>query len=216
MRIAHRLVTQREIDAWDGLTSAWFLCVLGKLQVTPQTSLRYYIILIVPGALLAGGGLQTVLRRTRASERRWIGAAVVAVVCAALVLTHAQWWIGWARHPSYVIVETNRDIAERIGEADAAIIGAWAAPLAFETPYKTYYVKHRFNTSRETLIALDVTHVLIRHQGDPFDWFSRDDWTFWTLRHLFPDAAARGEPMARYTLWDGTFVDLRAASLPSE
>jgi hypothetical protein len=215
-RIVHRLVTRREVDEWDGLISAWFLCVLAMLQITPLTSLRYYIIAIVPGALLAGGGLQTIFDWTRASPRRWFRALVVAALCAGLVATHARWWIDWAQHPSYAIVETNRDIAKRIGDRDAAIIGAWAAPLAFETPFETYYVKHRYNTSRETLLALDVTHLLIRHRGDPFDWFSRHDWTFWTLRHLFPDAAAGGEPMARYPLWDGSFVDLRAATLPSE
>lgn len=213
-RIGRQLVAARKLDGWDAIVSLWFFSVLAMLQITPLTSLRYYVILIVPGTLLAVGGLQSTLQWASRWQR---GQTIVAVaVVTAVFLTHGLWWTDWVRSPSHVLTATNQDIAERIGDRDATIIGAWAAPLVFETPYKTYYVKHRFNTSRESLLALDVTHVLIRHRGDPFDWFSRHDWTFWTVRHVFPGAVAGGEPVARYRLWDGTFVDLRTANLPQE
>ncbi len=213
-RIAGRLFFARKLDDWDAIVSLWFFSVLAMLQITPLTSLRYYVILIIPGVLLAAGGLELILQWASRWRR---GRSIVAVMMVAAVsLTHGLWWTDWARSPSHFLTATNHDIVSRIGDRDAAIIGAWAAPLAFETPYKTYYVKHRFNTSRETLVALEVTHVLVRHRGDPFDWFSRDDWTFWTVRHLFADAVAGGEPMARYRLPDGTFVDLRTANLRAQ
>ena len=213
-RIGRRLVVARRLDGWDAIVSLWFFSVLAMLQITPLTSLRYYVILVVPGVLLAAGGLALILQWASRWHR---GPTAVAVATlAAVMLTHGRWWNDWARSPSHVLGDTNQDIVSQIGDREAAIIGAWAAPLAFETPYKTYYVKHRFNTSREALMALEVTHFLVRHRGDPFDWFSRDDWTFWTVRHLFPDAVADGEPLAQYRLWDGTFVDLRAANLPAQ
>lgn len=214
-RMAARLVTHRTLSEWDVLVALWFLSVLGSLQLTPLTDLRYSMVLVPPASLLAALGLDALL--DYATRIRWVGArsAVVAALLIALLLTHGYWFIDWASRPTYVLTDTNEEIEARVGKRHAVVIGRWAMPLVFETPYESYYVKERFNVSREALKQLRITHLLVRHKGDGSGWFSRHDEAFWTFKKSFPQVAASAQTLATYSLWDGYRADLRALA-PSE
>jgi hypothetical protein len=63
---------------------------------------------------------------------------------------------------------------------------------------------------------LGVTHLLVRHRGNPTEWLSRDDGSYWTFKKTFPRAAADAEIIKTYRLWGGYFADLRAVTTPNE
>ena len=184
-RMAVELVRQRRVDPWDALVGLWFLSMLASLQMTSLRSVRFLIMLIPPGGLLAAGGLQTLLRVVDRAQERWLPHqrlklrwAVVAVFIVVLGATDGLWYMRWMDDVSYTLAHTNRDIEAQIGEQDAVVLGAWAAPLVFETPYQTYYVKGTFNKSRRTLESMNVTHLLVRN---------RNDWTYRFIEKTFPD-----------------------------
>lgn len=211
-RIGLILLRERRIEPWDALVALWFLSVLGSLQLTPLTSVRFLIMLIPPGALLGASGLHTLLRiADRAGGKswpRWIPRAralILAALVAALMATHGRWFLRWVEQRTYVLAETNKDIASEIGARHAVVVGAWAAPLVFETPYETYYVKAGFNGTRRALSALGVTHLLVR---------SRGDWTYSQIERTFPDVQNHEEAIKTYSLWRDYSVDLRAIDPP--
>ena len=211
-RIGLGLLRKRRIDPWDALIALWFLSVLGSLQLTPLRSARFLIMLIPPGALLGASGLQTLLRaaeqvKAKGWPQRVPGpkALVLITLVIALITTHGRWFQRWAEGRTYVLAETNRDITSQIGERHAVLVGAWAAPLVFETKYETYYVKARFNSSKRALSSLGITHVLIR---------SRNDWTYRRIKRNFPDITDREREIQSYPLWRKYSVDLRALDPP--
>jgi hypothetical protein len=88
-------------------------------------------------------------------------------------------------------------LREHIGDRpDAVIIGLWAAPVVFETPYKHYYVKSSFNSTPEALAALAPTHTLLRER----------DHTLGILEASWPDALTLGVPVATLQLRDRSLV----------
>ncbi|MGB8328603.1 MAG: hypothetical protein WCE62_00640 [Polyangiales bacterium] len=118
----------------------------------------------------------------------------------------SKWGLHQARDVDHVLADTNRAIEAQIGERDAVVLGAWAAPLIFDTPYQTYYVKPKaFNMSREALESMNVTHLLVRN---------RNDWTYRFIQKTFPDIAHHAKTVKTYDLWRGFSVDLRPIDTP--
>lgn len=211
-RMVVSMVRQRRVDPWDALAALWFLSVFASLQLTSLKSVRFLIMLIPPGALLAASGLQTLLRLADQAQKRWLPErtpkltwVVLAAVIGVVGATHGRWFVGWVSKVDYVLADTNRDIEAQIGEREAVVLGAWAAPLVFDTPYQTYYVKSTFNKSREALESMNVTHLLVRN---------RSDWTYRFIKKTFPDAARRAKTVKTYDLWRGISVDLRPLDRP--
>ena len=84
-------------------------------------------------------------------------------------------------------------LEEKVGKRDdVVIIGLWAAPVVFETPYKHYYVKSSFNSTPEALAALAPTHTLLLE----------NDHTAGILEASWPDALTLALPVATLQVRD--------------
>jgi hypothetical protein len=82
-------------------------------------------------------------------------------------------------------------VSEVIGDRPAVVIGGLSAPLVLETRYVHYYVKTGFNTDREALAALGVTHLIL---------LRRNDWTRSAVKAAFPGVLDEVLPAASFSV----------------
>jgi hypothetical protein len=158
-----RTRAERRVTPWDGVLFTWFFSALGAVMVTEQLERRFFLIVLPPLALLTASALHDLyeLVRTR-GKVVLLSYAATALVVAGILLTHGKWYLKWYRDPTYVTRDTNAWVREKIGERKAVVVGFWAGPFVFDTPFVYYYVKEYFNTERRAIKRLGVTHVLYR------------------------------------------------------
>jgi 4-amino-4-deoxy-L-arabinose transferase-like glycosyltransferase len=158
-----RTWVQRRLTPWDGVLFTWFITALGAVMVTEQLERRFFLIVLPPLALITASALHDLYELLR--TRGWLVAlshVATALVIACILLTHGRWYLKWYQHPTYVTRDTNAWVREQIGNRPASVVGFWAGPFVFDTPFAYYYVKEFFNTDRRALKQLGITHVLYR------------------------------------------------------
>jgi hypothetical protein len=69
----------------------------------------------------------------------------------------------------------------------------WAAPLVLDTPYRSFYVKGEFNTTRAVLDQLGITHVITVHDREV---------TNRVLLQRLPEASANREYLVTLPMFD--------------
>jgi 4-amino-4-deoxy-L-arabinose transferase-like glycosyltransferase len=154
---------ERRPTPWDAVLFAWLLSALGAVMVTEQLERRFFLIVLPPLALIAASALHDLyeLLRTR-GQAVLLSYAATALVVGSILLTHGKWYLKWYREPTYVTRDTNAWVRQKIGERPAVLVGFWAGPFVFDTPFVYYYVKEYFNTERRAIKQLGITHVLYR------------------------------------------------------
>jgi 4-amino-4-deoxy-L-arabinose transferase-like glycosyltransferase len=158
-----RTRAERALTPWDGVLFTWLITAFGAALVTNQLERRFFLIVLPPLALMAASGLHDLYEFLRTRGRLVaLSHAATALVVAGILLTHGRWYLKWYRDPTYVTRDTNAWIEERIGNRPAVVVGFWAGPFVFDTPFTYYYVKEYFNTDRRALKQLGITHVLYR------------------------------------------------------
>lgn len=158
-----RTWAERRLTPWDGVLFTWLLTALGAVMVTQQLERRFFLIVLPPLALIAASGLHDLYELLRTRGRLVaLSHVATALVVASILLTHGKWYLKWYQRPTYVTRDTNAWVRERIGNRPASVVGFWAGPFVFDTPFAYYYVKEYFNTDRRALKQLGVTHVLYR------------------------------------------------------
>lgn len=158
-----RTRAERRVTPWDGVLFTWFFSALGAVMVTEQLERRFFLIVLPPLALITASALHDLYALVRARGKVVVlSYAATALVVASIFLTHGKFYLKWYRDPTYVTRDTNAWVREKIGERKAVVVGFWAGPFVFDTPFVYYYVKEYFNTERRAIKRLGVTHVLYR------------------------------------------------------
>ncbi len=177
VRMAVASLRHRRVDGWELLVATWFIAAFGAMQVSAQSQLRFYMILFPPVILLAAHLIYRIGARLRLRERPRCREAALIILAFAYASVHGRSYYDWLREPSYTTVELNRRIATIIGPRAAVVIGAWAVPLTFDTKYRAYFVKRKFNSTKSTIQSFGVTHLL---------WKTPNGWTHKVVRRRFP------------------------------
>jgi len=68
--------------------------------------------------------------------------------------------------PKFTLRDGAIKLREHLGATDATIVGLSSPPLVLGTPYKNYYVREDFNTTRASLKKLGITHILLNSGFD--------------------------------------------------
>lgn len=180
-------VRRRPFEAVDLVAAGWLLCAVFALQLTDHVRPRFSVIVVPPTALLSGSFLASLFRSRVHLAIRF----APLMLAAALVLrTDVRWQWQWLSAPKYEFKRAEQVMRKTLGK-DTVVVGSWAPPIVFNTDTDTFYVKEHFNTSKERLGALGVTHLLLR---------SRQEWTGNFVSRRFPQAFAAKEPVSSFRL----------------
>jgi hypothetical protein len=158
-----RTRAERRLTPWDGVLFTWLLSALGAVMITEQQERRFFLIVLPPLALITASALHDLFEYLRTHGRLVaLSYVATALVVAGIFVTHGKTYLKWYQDPTYVTRDTNDWVQERIGNRQAVVVGFWAGPFVFDTPYVYYYVKEYFNTERRAIKQLGVTHILYR------------------------------------------------------
>ncbi|MFO0611398.1 MAG: hypothetical protein U0414_02335 [Polyangiaceae bacterium] len=179
LRVPLAWIRRRDLDhGFTLLVGAWLVSATFTFAAAPN-DIRFRLGTIAPACLLAGSLLvdaylaaRDYVARTRPHAwTRWAwasGALVASIVCASFLLWVPAYKTAWLDR-KYDLLIANRRIREIVGDrADATVVGSWAGPIVFETPYRYYYVRAEFNSTRAALASLGITHVLLAPTGNDF------------------------------------------------
>ncbi|MEZ4302495.1 MAG: glycosyltransferase family 39 protein [Polyangiaceae bacterium] len=174
--ITKRLL-QRRASLWEAIVWLWWGSSLGAVLLTTPEGNRFELIVYPSVALLAGEGLS--ILSAPIARRRWPRLAMVLslAVCAGAGTYDGVHYVRGVSKRKYTVEKVNTDVEKAIGKGPAVVIGLWAGPSVFNTPYTYYYVKDNFNATRESLVALKVTHFLL---------FDKMDYTRGILTRHYP------------------------------
>jgi 4-amino-4-deoxy-L-arabinose transferase-like glycosyltransferase len=201
-----RTWAERRLTPWDGVLFTWLITALGAVMVTEQLERRFFLIVLPPLALIAASALHDLYELLRArGQAVALSYAATALVVASLALTHGKSYLKWYRAPTYVTRDTNAWVREQIGNRPAAVVGFWAGPFVFDTPFAYYYVKEYFNTDRRALKQLGITHVLYRQPRGQ---------TEAVLDRRFPDWKKKARSLGSRRVWGRNRVTLYELTEP--
>jgi hypothetical protein len=164
--IASALYRRRKLPYATLVLTGWFLCSLAAMYAIAWSALRFWTMVVMPAALLAGFALDALFfaAQQRGLARQY---KAVAIGCAA-VLFGIHLFI--LREPLLAPHFTLRDgahaIEQAIGPRPATVLGAQSPPLVLGTPYKNFYLRSKFNSTRDQLEKLAPTHFLFNVHGD--------------------------------------------------
>jgi hypothetical protein len=144
---------------------SWFACSFAAMVVVARSTLRVGTVVVPPAALVAGLGLA---RAYEWSLPRWPRCAgAVRVLPTVALLAYCAWGqFALLGSPQYTIRDAADIIEARIGAREATIVGLASPGVVLGTPYRNFYVRRHFNTTRRQLTALGITHCLFLDQGD--------------------------------------------------
>jgi 4-amino-4-deoxy-L-arabinose transferase-like glycosyltransferase len=143
----------------------WVACAFVAIAVSARSTLRFAAVVVPPAAIVAGLGLA---RAHAWSAARWPRRASAARVLPAVTLLAycAYGQFSLLRSPQYSIRDAAVMIEARIGPREATIVGIASPGIVLGTPYRNFYVRRHFNSTRRQLAALGITHCLFRDRGD--------------------------------------------------
>jgi hypothetical protein len=176
------LARQRRLDAFATISGSWFACACVAMLVISKSELRFWTLMFMPAALAAAAGLDVLFRAVAtygprlvsdARAKFWVGQIAWLAFAIPLAITVARDQRGLRKtlgHPTFTLRDGAIKLRNHLGDVDATIVGLASPPLVLGTPYKNYYVRETFNSTRAALQKLGITHILL-HSG--FD-VSRD------------------------------------------
>jgi hypothetical protein len=148
------------IDLW---MLAWLVLGLLANLASPHRVIRFQLIMLPPGAWLAGALLGRIWDHAWPS-RAWTRAVRAGVVALGLLgssVTLAR-MVAWVETGEATAAEIGSELEALIGPREAVVVGEFAAQAVFETDYKHFYVRpNQFNYKREILLVLGITHVIV-------------------------------------------------------
>lgn len=155
------------IDLW---MLGWALLALAANLATPHRAIRFQLMLIPPAAWL--GGLVFARAWLHAwpsvAWRRAVRAGLLALLLGSVSVTVVRFGL-WLREGESTATELGEPLAAMIGDRHAVVVGEFAAQAVFETDYWHFYVRPaQFNSSREVILALGITHLIAESDEDDF------------------------------------------------
>lgn len=198
LRVPLGWIRRRSLDPVrdGGLTLLAFLWLVSATFpfAAAQSDVRFRFGTIAPASLLAALFLVDAYDAARAFVTRrwprlhvawsWASGAIVGAIATGTFLAHGSSFraLWFDRH--YDLARANGRLRELAAtRAEPTIVGSWAGPLVFETPFRWYYVRSEFNSTRHQLAGFGLTHLMFMLKGT--------DFTGATLQSAFPDLGAR-------------------------
>jgi hypothetical protein len=164
--IAYDLYRRRRPPYGALVLAGWFLCAFGAMFAIAWSALRFWTMVVLPAALLAGIALDVLFVNL---QRRGFGTIYerIAVPCAvALFGVHLFLLREPMLSPRYTLRDGAKAITASIGPGPATVLGAQSPGIVLGTPYKNFYLRSKFNATRAQLEALAPTHFLFIAGGD--------------------------------------------------
>jgi hypothetical protein len=183
------LARKRRLDAFAAISGGWYVCACLAMLVISKSELRFWTLMFVPSALVAAAGLDVLFRAVatyppklvpNARAKFWVAQLAWVVFAIPLAITIVRDQKGLAKtlgHPTFTLRDGAIKLRQHLGDTDATIVGLNSPPLVLGTPYKNFYVREYFNSTRSALQKLGITHILLHSSYD----VSRD-----IIRREFP------------------------------
>jgi hypothetical protein len=144
----------------------WFLCAFGAMFAIAWSALRFWTMVVLPAALIAGFALDSLF--AVAQQRGLVRIFKPIAIVGALVLfgVHAFVLREPLLAPRFTLRDGAKAIEQAIGPGPATVLGAQSPGLVLGTPYKNFYLRSKFNATREQLEKLAPTHFVFIAHGD--------------------------------------------------
>lgn len=184
------------------LAAIWWLSAFIVLSFQGQLAPRFHLILLPATLLLSAMTLDRLADTAGKIGGRVRPTTVMAAVVGAVVVLDLSTWSSFSGS-SHEIEKGERKLMEIIGDRPATLSGEWAGPLAFDTPYKYFYLKNVFNRTAEQTAGLGITHLLIQageEDGEDIDPAAR------RMRKYFPAAWSARKAVGSIRLGEQTEV----------
>jgi hypothetical protein len=164
--LALEVVRRRRLPYAPLVLVGWFVCAFGAMLAIAWSALRFWQIVVLPAALVAGFALDAL--HAALQRRGRVGIFKPLALACALVLfcVHAYVLREPLLSPRFTLRDGARAIMQVIGPGEATVVGARSPPMVLGTPYKNFYLRAQFNSSREQLERLAPTHFLFVAKGD--------------------------------------------------
>ena len=203
--IAIAIVRTRKIELLPALAALWWLSARGALTLQGQAFPRFYIMQAPSTFLLAALALARLLPASPAVPGRRLRQVFVVAVMALSLLVNLLPWARWVRDDSREIERGGRWLVQVIGPEEATVVGEWAGPLCFDTPYRTFYLKNVFNRRGCQLVALWPTHLLLVESKESLRFHDDDvDPAVRRFMRWFPSEFKQRQKLDELTLFAGT------------
>jgi hypothetical protein len=147
------LALRRRLSWGELVVLTWFLSSFAAVFLASFWAFRFAAVLIFPSYFIAAMVL----------ARAWVALPwrrlTLAVAALSLAL-NLGFQIRRLTSLEHSIRDTATAVRTLIGERPAVLVGMYAMPILFGTPYDIYYMKAGFNTRTRSIQDLRVTHVL--------------------------------------------------------
>jgi hypothetical protein len=157
---AFHFVRARRLPYASMVLLGWFACSFGAMFAVAWSALRFWTIVVLPAAVVAGLALDALYLELSKRGRARLFEALALAGAIGLFGAHAYQLRKPLFRPTFTLRDGAAAIVAAIGPQDATLIGARSPPMALGTPYKNFYVRSQFNATRAQLAQLAPTHFL--------------------------------------------------------
>lgn len=157
----------RSLAPWKLLIACWFLSTVAAMWAIAQSELRFWTTAVMPAALLAGVGFDAVLRFIEGRGWHKVAVAILPLAIAGQLIVHGRGLHRAIFKPTFSLRDAEVELEKFLGDQDVTIVGLASPQVVLGTPYKNYYVRDQFNSTRNALKRLDITYVLLHKGWDP-------------------------------------------------
>lgn len=165
--VGYTLIRRRRLLPYPILVlTCWFMCAFGAMFVIAWSAMRFWTMVVLPAALVAGIALDLLFVF---AAQRGFGRVYkrVAIPCACILFgVHLVLLKEPLVAPRYTLRDGAQAIVATIGPGPATVLGAQSPGIVLGTPYKNYYLRSKFNATRGQLEKLAPTHFLFINGGD--------------------------------------------------
>jgi 4-amino-4-deoxy-L-arabinose transferase-like glycosyltransferase len=163
--LGYELVRRRRLPYPTLVLVGWFLCAFAAMFAIAWSALRFWTMVVLPAALIAGFALDSLF--AAAQRHGLVRLRPLAIVCALAVFgVHAFLLREPLFAPRYTLRDGAKAIEQAIGPGPATVLGAQSPGLVLGTPYKNFYLRSKFNATRDQLEKLAPTHFVFVANGD--------------------------------------------------
>lgn len=164
--VGYALVRRRRLPYAALVLVGWFLCAFGAMFAIAWSALRFWTMVVLPAALIAGFALDSLfVAAQRGGLVRFF--KPLAIACALVLFgVHAFLLREPLLAPRFTLRDGAKAIEQAIGAGPATVLGAQSPGLVLGTPYKNFYLRSKFNATRQQLEKLAPTHFLFVARGD--------------------------------------------------
>jgi hypothetical protein len=169
--VVRRVRDGLSFSPFQRIVSGWLGCALFAMMVIAKSELRFWTLCVPPSALLAGAALDSIPQWLSRFEARPLvqraNRLLLPAAVAALIAINAYGLWKPLFRPKYTLRDAALRLEKHLGERDVVIVGLASPQVVLGTPYRNFYVRDAFNSTRAALKRLNVRYVLFVDGYDP-------------------------------------------------